>query len=100
MNDSFEKSHASTMDYQMPGFYHTAEYQKSFYEYKQRSDSLEQNVFEIRAEVIGFDPRTTIMIRNIPNKYSISDLSEEIDRYFANTYNFLYLPCDLNVKLC
>ena len=35
------------------------------------------------------------MIRNIPNKYTIKELSEEIDRCFANTYDFLYLPCDI-----
>lgn len=38
------------------------------------------------------------MIRNIPNKYTIKDLSDEIDYYFNNTYDFLYLPCDLNVS--
>ncbi len=38
------------------------------------------------------------MIRNIPNKYTINDLSEEIDRYFKTAYDFLYLPCDLNVS--
>ena len=41
------------------------------------------------------DPRTTVMIRNIPNKYTIKELSEEIDHFFANTYDFLYLPCDI-----
>lgn len=35
------------------------------------------------------------MIRNIPNKYTIKELSEEIDAFFANTYDFLYLPCDI-----
>lgn len=35
------------------------------------------------------------MIRNIPNKYTIKELSEEIDRELANTYDFLYLPCDI-----
>ncbi len=54
---------------------------------------------KIRADIIGYDPPTTIMIRKIPNNYSINDLAEEIDKCFANMYNFLYLPCDLNVKL-
>ena len=48
---------------------------------------------------MGYDPRTTIMIRNIPNKYTIKELSEEIDYYRQNTYDFLYLPCDLKVIL-
>jgi hypothetical protein len=39
------------------------------------------------------------MIRNIPNRYSINDLAEEIDEDFKNLYDFLYLPCDFNVIL-
>ena len=53
------------------------------------------NSFEIGAEMIPFDWRTTLMIRNIPNKYTINEISEEIDLEHANTYDFLYLPCDL-----
>ena len=34
------------------------------------------------------------MIRNIPNKYTIKDLSEEIDIDHENSYDFLYLPYD------
>lgn len=37
------------------------------------------------------------MIKNIPNKYTIQFLSDEIDRDHANTYDFLYLPCDIKV---
>jgi RNA recognition motif-containing protein len=50
--------------------------------------------FIIRPEGLGKDPRTTLMIKNIPNKYTIQYLSEEIDREFSNYYDFLYLPCD------
>ena len=39
------------------------------------------------------------MIRNIPNKYTINELAAEIDSEHANTYDFLYLPCDLKVTL-
>ena len=42
---------------------------------KQRSLSFENNIFEVRLQEIGYDPRTTIMIRNIPNKYTIKELS-------------------------
>lgn len=45
------------------------------------------------------DYRTTIMIRNIPNKYTISELAEEIDIDHDNTYDFLYLPCDPKVTI-
>lgn len=41
-------------------------------------------------------PVTTMMLRNIPNKYTQSDLLEEIDAAgFAGTYDFAYLPMDI-----
>ncbi|MCQ2819842.1 MAG: hypothetical protein MJ252_21465 [archaeon] len=40
------------------------------------------------------DKRTTIMIRHIPNKYSLKLLSEEINKLFLNKYDLLYLPVD------
>ena len=55
------------------------------------------NVFDINPLNIGNDPRTTLMVRNIPNKYTIQDLSHEIDNHFSNTYDFLYLPFDIKV---
>lgn len=54
-------------------------------------------VFDINPVNIGHDPRTTLMIKNIPNKYTIQDLSNEIDQNFENSYDFLYLPCDIKV---
>jgi hypothetical protein len=50
--------------------------------------------FDVNIEMIGSDTRTTLMIRNVPNKYTIKDISEEIDMEHANTYDFLYLPYD------
>lgn len=55
----------------------------------------EPQTFVVRPADIGRDPRTTIMIRNIPNKYTIRELAEEIDEELNNTYDFLYLPCDI-----
>ncbi len=52
----------------------------------------------IDVERVGCDPRTTLMIKNIPNKYTIQSLAEEIDKEFGNCYDFLYLPCDIKVK--
>ena len=40
------------------------------------------------------DKRTTIMIRHIPNKYTLKLLSEEIDKCNKNQYDLLYLPVD------
>ena len=40
------------------------------------------------------DNRTTLMIKNIPNKYNISSFLKEINIYFKNTYDVFYLPID------
>jgi len=43
---------------------------------------------------LGHDQRTTVMVRNIPNKYSKQLLIEEINAKHAGTYDFFYLPID------
>lgn len=45
----------------------------------------------------GLDKRTTLMIKNIPNKYDQSMLLETLDRSFSRTYDFFYLPIDFKV---
>ncbi|GER24566.1 MEI2-like protein 5 [Striga asiatica] len=42
----------------------------------------------------GEDTRTTLMIKNIPNKYSSKMLLAAIDEHHRGTYDFLYLPID------
>ena len=37
------------------------------------------------------------MIKNIPNKYSLASLADEIDQTHAGQYDFLYLPFDYGV---
>jgi hypothetical protein len=42
-------------------------------------------------------PATTMMLRNIPNKYTQAKLLQELDENgFAGTYNFFYLPMDVH----
>lgn len=40
------------------------------------------------------DFRTTLMIRNIPNKYTQKMLLDSIDQIIPGSYNFFYLPID------
>jgi len=42
----------------------------------------------------GYDKRTTIMIRNIPNKYTQQMLLEAINANFYGLFDFFYLPID------
>jgi hypothetical protein len=56
--------------------------------------------FEIDLDQVrlGLDPRTTIMIKNIPNKYSQSMLLDLIDKQHRMHYDFFYLPIDFKNK--
>ncbi|CAL0306719.1 unnamed protein product [Lupinus luteus] len=46
----------------------------------------------------GEDSRTTLMIKNIPNKYTSKMLLVAIDEQCRGTYDFLYLPIDFRNK--
>lgn len=60
----------------------------------------EKKYYVIRIDMIksGQDTRTTIMIKNIPNKYTQKMLLQTIDKKFSKTYDFLYLPIDFKVN--
>lgn len=108
LNSSFSKSHASTVDMHPPhpsphaalsshapqaalSYYAPQAY---YYDYAYKPYE-EGALFQVFPEYIEKDARTTVMIRNIPNKYTIKELSEEIEVQFASSYDFLYLPCDI-----
>jgi hypothetical protein len=51
------------------------------------------------SSTIDGDAPTTMMIRNIPNRYAQKDFIREFDKLgFQGTYNFLYLPMDKNTN--
>lgn len=45
------------------------------------------------------DPRTTLMIKNIPNKYTQNLLLGDVNEEFKDAYDFFYLPIDFDVKI-
>ncbi|KAG4381670.1 hypothetical protein GLYMA_15G196800v4 [Glycine max] len=61
-------------------------------------DSKKQ--FQLNLDKIksGEDTRTTLMIKNIPNKYTSKMLLAAIDENHRGTYDFLYLPIDFKNK--
>ncbi|CAD8108193.1 unnamed protein product [Paramecium primaurelia] len=66
---------------------------------KRRYEPQQQTTqFQIQLQNIPKDNRTTLMIKNIPNKYSQPLLLEEIDCNNRDTYNFFYLPIDFTNK--
>jgi hypothetical protein len=54
----------------------------------------EKNIINLMDIFQCKDLRTTLMIKNIPNKYTLSSFLDEINEYFKNTYDIFYLPID------
>jgi len=63
---------------------------------KKKNEISDENHFLIKLEDIinGKDRRTTLMIKNIPNKYNSMAFLEEINITFKGKYDFFYLPLD------
>ena len=58
------------------------------------SIDISKNQIKLMDIFLCKDNRTTLMIKNIPNKYNISSFLDEINIYFKNTYDVFYLPID------
>nr|XP_027063850.1 protein MEI2-like 5 isoform X2 [Coffea arabica] len=61
-------------------------------------DNKKQYLLDLEKIVKGEDTRTTLMIKNIPNKYTSKMLLAAIDETHKGTYDFLYLPIDFKNK--
>lgn len=61
-------------------------------------DSQMSNDVSLADVAEGRDVRTTLMIRNIPNKYTQKMMLRLIDQSFKGSYDFFYLPVDLKNK--
>ena len=57
----------------------------------------ESKAYVIDVRRIETDGRTTIMIRNIPNKYTQEMLLERFEENHKKKFDFFYLPIDYNV---
>ena len=71
------------------------------FELKKKAQNLDipRNKINLENILRKKDKRTTIMIRHIPNKYSLKLLIEDINENFKDKYNLIYLPID-NVNCC
>lgn len=61
-------------------------------------DNKKQFELDIDRILGGEDNRTTLMIKNIPNKYTSKMLLAAIDEQHRGTYDFIYLPIDFKNK--
>ncbi|XP_039018044.1 protein MEI2-like 1 [Hibiscus syriacus] len=64
------------------------------------SSNADKKQYELDIDRIirGEDSRTTLMIKNIPNKYTSKMLLAAIDEHCRGTYDFIYLPIDFKNK--
>eukprot|EP00250_Pteridium_aquilinum_P017246 c23527_g1_i2 orf=613-3420(-) len=63
-----------------------------------QADNKKQYQLDIERILRGEDIRTTLMIKNIPNKYTSKMLLAAIDENHRGMYDFLYLPIDFKNK--
>nr|CAB3466668.1 unnamed protein product [Digitaria exilis] len=63
-----------------------------------QTDSKRQYQLDLEKISKGDDARTTLMIKNIPNKYTSKMLLAAIDELHKGTYDFFYLPIDFKNK--
>ena len=98
---SSNNPNSSRFTLHQPDFYQSYEY--NYYgesRSKRTVGSDENSIFQINLETVEKDGRTTIMLRNIPNKYTRDMILEEIDGLnFKKKYDFFYLPIDYRVPL-
>ncbi len=59
----------------------------------------ESKAYYIDLKNVELDGRTTIMVRNIPNKYTQDMLLELFEKNHKKKFDFFYLPIDYNVKI-
>jgi len=58
----------------------------------------DDNNFEIDINKVENSLRTTVMVKNIPNKYDLTLILQTIDKNYKGKYDFFYLPIDFRNK--
>jgi hypothetical protein len=61
------------------------------------SEDKKKYILDLEKIEKGLEKRTTLMIKNIPNKYTQKMLITAFDQKFKGTYDFIYLPIDFKV---
>ncbi|GAB2214062.1 hypothetical protein Drorol1_Dr00018396 [Drosera rotundifolia] len=90
------QSGRSQMNFSRSPFGHANERMRSRRSDNSSSQGDDKKLYELDLDSIlrGEDNRTTLMIKNIPNKYTSKMLMATIDERHQGTYDFIYLPID------
>lgn len=67
---------------------------------KKLFNKKKEDLFSIDLKAVERDEdlRTTVMVKNIPNKYTQLMLLQAFDKHLAGKYDFIYLPIDFKNK--
>ena len=87
-SNSFRLNHQSSKEFYTPQSHNKKN--------KKKSLDIPRNKIHLESILRQKDKRTTIMIRHIPNKYTLKLFSDEINKSFFNKYDLLYLPVDID----
>lgn len=61
--------------------------------------SFESKTINVENIILCKDKRTTVMLRNIPLKYTISNLVDELNLQFIGKFDFVNMPTNNEVSL-
>ena len=61
--------------------------------FSSNSEPKEKQIINLDDIALGIEKRTTVMIRNVPIKYTVEVLEKELD-YFNGKFDCLYMPFD------
>lgn len=61
---------------------------------KENDQQKRKYLLDFNKILAGKDKRTSLMIRNIPNKYNQTMLTQELDENHKGLYDYIYLPID------
>ncbi|PKI33966.1 hypothetical protein CRG98_045644, partial [Punica granatum] len=93
---NLKKAGSCTLPGQYPWGNHSYQPQPSSMMWPNSPSFVNKKQYELDIDRImrGEDNRTTLMIKNIPNKYPSKMLLAAIDECHRGTYDFIYLPID------
>jgi hypothetical protein len=97
INASYSAANMPMMMQMSDGYYYHYLLKNPAVRNRRAISNEESRAYVIDVKGIENDGRTTIMIRNIPNKYTQDMLLERFEENHKKKFDFFYLPIDYNV---